>query len=135
MQSDVIDTPTSRQLRRTIQAHRKARLKWSDHLFYTVTEGLGYGRSLRELPEQRLAELAQIITTYRPPRDEAFEYDAQGRYMYRLQRDAGWTDTELRHFLAVQFKKTHWNLLSAEEKRSVINTLKAILEEPHGNPS
>ncbi|MFA6852162.1 MAG: hypothetical protein WCR34_03290 [Bacilli bacterium] len=126
---DLFDTPRARQLRKTIQAHRIKRLHWSDFVFRYIMEGLGFGRSLRELPESRLEELHQIIIGYRRERPQAFRYDAQGRYMYRLQKEAGWSDDLLRQYLIVNFKKTHWNILDPAERAKVISDLQNINKE------
>lgn len=123
---DIFDSSRCRELRQKIQAHRISRLKWSEYVFRYVMEGLGYGRSLRELPEARLEELYQIISGYRRERPAEFKYDKQGRYMYRLQKEAGWSDKLLRQFLVIQFKKTHWNILDKDERKQVIAVLEDI---------
>lgn len=126
---DVYDSPKCRELRQKIQAHRITRLKWSEYMFRYVMEGLGFGRSLRELPEARLEELHQIISNYRRERPEEFKYDKQGRYMYRLQKAAGWSDALLRQFLVIQYRKTHWNILNQEERKQVIAVLEDITKQ------
>ncbi len=119
----------ARKLRQSIQAHRIARLNWSDTELYNVMEGLGFGRSLRALPVHRLSQLYKIISDYRPPRDDAFEYDKVGKYMYALQRQAELSDSFLRYYWTYHFRKTHWNVLSGEEKYKTI----AMLEQAiHG---
>jgi len=122
---DLLDTPRARELRRAIQAHRSARLKWSPYVLHFVMSELGFGSSLRDLPEHRLEQLLQIIKAYRPSRPREFSYDRHGRYMYSLQQAAGWSDTLLRQFMILEYKKTHWNLLTSQERSHLITTLKA----------
>ncbi|MCB5262363.1 MAG: hypothetical protein M0Q16_08730 [Candidatus Cloacimonetes bacterium] len=126
MQSERVanDSQACKDLRRKIQAQRTTRLGWNEYVFRFVMEGLGYGRSLRALDEERLAELLTILTQYR--RDPAFTYDSQGKYMYRLQKDAGWSDTVLRQFMVIHYKKTHWNILDEAERAELIGILEDI---------
>jgi hypothetical protein len=124
------DSPRCRELRRQIQAHRIKRLGWSDFVFHFVMEGLGFGRSLRELDEVRLEELWKIVKGYRKSgKPIEYEYDKQGRYMHSLMKRAGWEERTLRAYLIINFKKTHWNLLNKEERRSVIKKLKECVQE------
>lgn len=125
---DIFDSPRCRELRQKIQAHRIKRLRWTEFTFRYVMEGLGFGRSLRALPEARLEELYAIISQYKRERPAEFRYDKQGRYMYRLQKCAGWSDELLRQFLVIQYKKTHWNILDKSERKQVIAVLEDIIK-------
>lgn len=118
------DSQNCRNLRRQIQAQRIKRLGWNEYVFRFVMDGLGYGRSLRELDEERLSELLTILTQYR--RDPAFTYDAQGKYMYRLQKSAGWSDKLLKQYMIINYKKTHWNILDEAERAELIGILEDI---------
>ena len=124
------DASTMRELRRLIQAHRIKRLGWSDEVFHFIMEGLGYGRSLRDLDEQRLSELWEIVKGYRKHgRPAEFTYDKQGKYMHALMKQAGWDEATLRAYLVINYKKTHWNLLDKTERRKVIDQLKECVQE------
>ena len=46
--------------------------------------------------------------------------------MYRLQKDAGWSDTVLRQFMVIHYKKTHWNILDEAERAELIGILEDI---------
>jgi len=121
------DSQVCRDLRHKIQAHRITRLKWSDFVFHYVMKGLGYGESLRELDEKQLRELWSIIREYR--RAPETRYDKQGRYMYSLQKRAGWSDLQIRQFMTVHYSKTHWNVLTKEERKAMIEILKQVVKE------
>lgn len=125
----IYDSPQAKEYRKKIQAQRIKRLGWNDHVFHYVMNGLGYGTSLRELDEDRLRELWQMIRNYkRNNRPDEFKYDRQGRYMYKLQREAGWSEREIQAYLVINYKKTHWNLLSGVERAEVIRVLQAIIK-------
>ncbi|HQB97444.1 MAG: hypothetical protein BWY95_00219 [Bacteroidetes bacterium ADurb.BinA104] len=127
--STINDSQRCRELRRLIQAHRIKRLGWSDYVFRYIMEGLGFGRSLRELDEERLEELWEIVKGYRKSgKPVEFEYDKQGRYMHALMKQAGWEEHNLRAYMIINFKKTHWNLLDKAERRKVINQLKECVQ-------
>lgn len=130
---DPFTSPQARDLRRRIQAIRITRLHWSEYVFHFVMDGLGFGRSLRDLPDYRLAELYKIVAAYRPPRDEAFAYDSENRYLYHLQKEAGWSDLTLRQYLTLTFKKTHLNLLDSAERAAVRALLDNIITANKGD--
>ncbi len=48
--------------------------------------------------------------------------------MYRLQMEAGWSDFDLRAFLTITYRKTHWNLLDKSERAGLISILKSVIE-------
>ncbi len=126
----IYDSPLCKDLRRKIQAHRIKRLGWSDYVFHFIMNGLGYGESLRDLDETRLAELYTIVKNYkRNKRPQEYRYDQQGKFMYVLQKQAGWSDTTLRQYLTITYKKTHWNLLDSDERRAVIALFQSLIEE------
>lgn len=127
---NIEDSQKCRELRKSIQAHRIKRLGWSDYVFHYIMEGLGFGRSLKALNEAQLCELWEIVKGYRKHgKPVEFTYDKQGRYMHALMKQAGWEEHMLRAYLAINFKKTHWNLLSKDERRKVIDQLKECIEE------
>lgn len=121
--TDPFTSPQARSLRRRIQAIRIKRLGWSDYVFHYVMEHLGFGTSLRALPDYRLHQLYSLLRNYRPSRPAGFEYTSENRYIYHLQRKAGWSDLTLRHFLTVTFHKTHLNLLTPDERECVRRVL------------
>lgn len=121
-----LDSPACRELRRKIQAIRIKRLRWSNYVFHYVMNGLGYGESLRALDEGRLRELWDILKGYRKHgRPAAYNYDKQGRYMHYLMIGAGWSEQQLRAFMIVNWKKTHWNLLDTQERQELIRVLQS----------
>lgn len=122
---DPFTSPQARDLRRRIQAIRICRLGWSVFVFKEVMNGLGFGRSLRALPDHRLADLHRIIAAFRPPRDPEFDFTPAARYLYHLQRSAGWTHADMFKFLLFSYHKTHLNLLDERERAD----LKSILTE------
>lgn len=121
------DSQACRDLRHRIQAHRIKRLKWSDFVFHYIMKGLGYGESLRELDEEQLKALWAIIRDYRRAPETA--YDRAGRYMYSLQKRAGWSDLQIRQFMTINYSKTHWNILNAQERKDMINILKQVVKD------
>lgn len=123
----------ARELRRKIQAIRIKRLGWSEYVFHYIMDGLGFGKSLRALSFEDLSRLYEIISGYRKPRDPGFEYDKSGKYMYHLQKEAGWSDLFLRQFLTLTYSKTHWNLLTSSERANLINILKQNIEANQKN--
>lgn len=123
------DSARCRELRRSIQAHRIKRLGWDEWTLRFVMDGLGFGRSLRALDEERLEELWELVRNYRKHgRPVEYDYDRQGRYMHALMKGAGWEERTLRAYLIIHFKKSHWNLLDGKERRMVINQLKDLQE-------
>lgn len=126
---EMYDSQRCRELRQMIQAHRIKRLRWSDFVFRYIMEGLGFGRSLRQLDEERLEEFYAIISKYKRERPAEFRYDKQGKYMYRLQKEAGWSDDLLRQYMIINFKKTHWNILDKAERGTLLGILEDIIKE------
>ncbi|MDD3712597.1 MAG: hypothetical protein PHZ28_03765 [Candidatus Izemoplasmatales bacterium] len=131
-----------RKLRQEIHALRVRKFHWPVEGFKFIMNGLGFGESLRALPEERLLELKSIMINYRKHgRPYEFTYDKQGRYMFSLMKQANWTDNDLRAYLLIHYRKSHWNLLTKKERRAVIamfqyyvkkQTNKDHKENPHG---
>jgi len=135
-----------RKLRQEIHALRIKKYNWPLAGFKYMMTVLGFGDSLRALPEARLLELKTLMLNYRKHgRPNVYTYDKQGLYMFSLMKQAGWTDTELRAFMIKHYMKSHWNLLSPSERKAVIamfqnyinktnhNKHKNIKEVSHGN--
>lgn len=126
----ISDSVRARWLRKQIQAHRIKRLGWSDQVFRFIMNGLGFGESLTGLAEDQLEELWAAIRDYkRNKRPQEYQYDKHGKYMYSLQRKVGWTDRALQAYLVINYRKTHWNLLTSDERRLLINQLKQIIAD------
>ncbi len=129
-----------RKLRQEIHALRVKKFHWPLDGFRFIMNGLGFGESLRALPEDRLLELKSIMINYRKHgRPYEFSYDKQGKYMFSLMKQANWTDTDLRAYLLSHYRKSHWNLLDKKERRAVIAMLQYYVnkqttnkENPHG---
>lgn len=129
---DPFTSPQARDLRRRIQAIRICRLGWSDFVFKEVMNGLGYGRSLRQLPDHRLEDLHRVIASFRPPRDPEFDFTPAARYLYHLQRSAGWSNADMFKFLLFSYRKTHLNLLDERERADLKNILNQIIKTKTG---
>lgn len=131
-----------RKLRQEIHALRVKKFRWPLDGFRFIMNGLGFGESLRALPEERLLELKSIMINYRKHgRPYEFTYDKQGKYMFSLMKQANWTDSDLRAYLLSHYRKSHWNLLTKKERRAVIAMLQYYVmkqntnehkENPHG---
>ncbi|MDP3115182.1 MAG: hypothetical protein Q8M98_10490 [Candidatus Cloacimonadaceae bacterium] len=118
-----------RQLRQQIHAIRVKKFHWPLDGFKYVMNGLGFGESLSALPEERLLELKSIMISYRKHgRPYEFTFDKQGKYMFSLMKQAGWTDSDLRAFMLKHYKKSHWNLLNKPERRAVIAMLQNYIK-------
>lgn len=119
-----------RKLRQQIHGLRVKKFHWSLDAFRFIINGLGYGESLRALPEGRLTELKALLLKYRKHgRPQVFTFDRQGKYMFYLMKSAGWTESELRAFMINHFSKTHWNLLNKKERRAVIAMLQNYIKQ------
>jgi len=119
-----------RKLRQQIHAIRVKKFHWPLDAFRFIIKGLGYGESLRALPEDRLTELKALLLKYRKHgRPQVFTFDRQGKYMFHLMKTAGWTEPELRAFMIKHFTKTHWNLLNKKERRAVIAMLQNYIKQ------
>lgn len=129
---DPFTCPSARKLRHDIQAIRICRLGWSEFVFKEVMNGLGFGRSLRALPDHRLADLHRIIAAFRPPRDPEFDFTPAARYLYHLQRSAGWTNADMFKFLLFSYRKTHLNLLDERERADLKSILTQLINTKKG---
>ncbi len=124
-----------RQLRQQIHAIRVKKFHWPLDGFKFIMNGLGFGESLSALPEERLLELKSIMINYRKHgRPYEFTYDKQGRYMFSLMKQAGWTDAELRAFMLKHYDKSHWNILTKPERRAVIAMLQNYVKKQAPKP-
>jgi len=48
------------------------------------------------------------------------QYDDQGKYFFATCKIAGWDEKRVEYYLIKKYKKTHWNLLTAKEKKQMI---------------
>jgi hypothetical protein len=123
-----------RKLRQEIHALRVKKFHWPLDGFRFIMNGLGFGESLRALPEDRLLELKSIMINYRKHgRPYEFSYDKQGKYMFSLMKQASWTDTDLRAYLLSHYRKSHWNLLDKKERRAVIAMFQYYVKKQNTN--
>jgi hypothetical protein len=119
-----------RKLRQQIHALRVKKLGWPVEGFKFIISGLGFGDSLKALPEAKLVELKSLMINYRKHgRPQIFTYDKQGRYMFALMKQAHWTESDVRSFMIKHFRKSHWNLLSKSERRAVIAMLQSYIKK------
>ena len=125
-----------RKLRQEIHGLRVKKFHWPLEAFKFIIKGLGYGESLRALPEDRLTELKALLLKYRKHgRPQIFTFDRQGKYMHALMKQAGWTESQLRAFTISHFSKSHWNLLSKKERRAVIAMFQSYIKKQEINQS
>ncbi|MDP3113251.1 MAG: hypothetical protein Q8M98_00615 [Candidatus Cloacimonadaceae bacterium] len=119
-----------KQLRQQIHAIRVKKFHWPLDGFKYVMNGLGFGESLSALPEDRLLELKSLMINYRKHgRPNEFTFDKQGKYMFALMKEAGWTDSDLRAFMIKHYRKSHWNLLDMKERRAVIAMFQSYIKK------
>ena len=119
-----------RKLRQEIHGLRVKKFHWTLNDFKFIIKGLGYGESLRALPEDRLTELKALLLKYRKHgRPQIFTFDRQGKYMHALMKQAGWTESQLRAFTISHYSKSHWNLLTKKERRAVIAMFQSYIKK------
>lgn len=123
-----------RKLRQEIHALRVKKFHWPLDGFKLIMTTLGYGDSLRALPEEKLKELKALMINYRKHgRPHEFTFDKQGKYMFALMKQAGWTDDQLRAYTIKHYQKSHWNLLNQEERRAVIAMFQSYIRKQRIN--
>ena len=123
-----------RKLRQEIHGLRVKKFHWPLEAFKFIIKGLGYGESLRALPEDRLIELKALLLKYRKHgRPQIFTFDRQGKYMHALMKQAGWTESQLRAFTISHYSKSHWNLLTKKERRAVIAMFQSYIKKQEIN--
>lgn len=123
-----------RKLRQDIHALRVKKFHWTLDGFKFIINGLGYGESLRALPEDRLIEIKDLMLRYRRHgRPQSFTFDKQGKFMFALMKQANWTESDLRAYMIKHYHKTHWNLLEKNERRAVIAMLQNYIKKANQN--
>jgi hypothetical protein len=60
------------------------------------------------------------------------ELDKQGKLFWHYAKLAGWDNTRINALLVKKYAATHWNVLTAEQRRSAINVMKAYAEKGRG---
>ncbi len=119
-----------RKLRRDIHGLRVKKFHWPIDAFKFIIQGMGYGDSLRALSEDRLLSLKALMLKYRRHgRPNEFTFDKQGKYMFSLMKQAGWSESQLRAFTYQHYSKSHWNLLSQKERRAVIAMFQSYIKK------
>jgi len=63
------------------------------------------------------------------------EYDKQGKYFWHLVRQAGWDEDRVTRLLLKRWKVTHWNAMSAQDKRAAISTMRSYAVKADTNRS
>lgn len=56
------------------------------------------------------------------------QFDKQGQYFWSLVKQAGWNRERVSMLLLKSYSTSHWNALSAPDKRAVIATMKRYAE-------
>jgi len=119
-----------RKLRQQIHGIRVKKFHWPLDAFKYIMNGLGFGESLSALPEEKLLELKSLMIKYRKHgRPLEFNYDRQGKYMHCLMKSAGWKEADLRAFMIIHYKKSHWNLLDTKERRAIIAMFQSYINK------
>lgn len=119
-----------RKLRQQIHAIRVKKFHWPLDAFKFIMNGMGYGDSLSALSEDKLKELKALMIKYRKHgRPNEFTFDKQGKYMFALMKQAGWTENDLRAFTIKHYHKSHWNLLDPKERRAVIAMFQSYIRK------
>ncbi|MDD4276740.1 MAG: hypothetical protein PHT37_02475 [Candidatus Cloacimonetes bacterium] len=120
----------ARKLRQEIHRLRVKKFHWPLDAFKFIMDGMGYGSSLTALSEDRLRELKALMLKYRKHgRPNEFTFDKQGKYMFLLMKQAGWTESQFRAFTIKHYSKSHWNLLDPKERRAVIAMFQSYLNK------
>ena len=119
-----------RYLRQDIHAMRVKKFKWSEDDLKGLLKYLGLGDSLTALDELTLTELKLVLMRVRlTNKPDEYTYDKQGMYMHSLMIKAKWDEYKLRTFLITHYRKSHWNLLSTDERRAVIAMLQNYIKK------
>ncbi len=119
-----------RYLRQDIHALRVKKFNWTEDQLKQLIKHWGYGDSLTALDELALTEIKLILMRVRIKEyPDEYTYDSQGMYMHSLMMRAGWIKTDLRSFLITHYRKSHWNLLSENERKAVIAMLQYYIDK------
>lgn len=119
-----------RYLRQDIHAMRVKKFKWSEDDLKGLLKYLGLGDSLTTLDELTLTELKLVLMRVRlTNKPDEYTYDKQGMYMHSLMIKAKWDEYKLRTFMITHYRKSHWNLLSKDERRAVIAMLQNYIKK------
>lgn len=116
---------TDKELRYSIMKIATGKYRWNYEEFHQLMQEWGFGISLKVLSRSRLIDLRNDLMGIKGdiiPKE--FQLDDQGKYMYSLMKQAGWTMRRVNLFMIKRYKKTHWNVLLEPERRAVINMLR-----------
>lgn len=122
-----------KDLRYSIMKIATGKHKWTYEEFHDLMNDWGFGTSLRALSRGQLFSLRNQllgITEYNVP--EQFRLDDQGKYMYSVMKKAGWNMHRVNMYCIKRFHKTHWNILTVDERRAVITMLKNYCKRKEG---
>ncbi len=117
-----------KKLRSDIMAISNLKYGWDYDEFHEIMEEWGYGNSLRALETSSLKHLKWQLMGIQED-DDRWELDAQGKYMWFLLCESGWSKKRLIIFMIKKYHKNNWNLLTKKERRGVINMLKIYYKE------
>jgi len=56
-------------------------------------------------------------------------FDRQGRFFWRLVKEANWTKEQVSTLLLSKYKATHWNVLKPKERKQVISVMKVYVKK------
>jgi hypothetical protein len=118
-----------KDLRRNCMALSVKKYNWDYDQFHDLLEEWGYGRSLRALGLPKLIQLRNQLVGIKDHSGYA-KFDSDGMHMWHLACRA-WPDntmSRLQHYWVKKFRKSHWNILDAKERRQT----KAMLKEYGG---
>jgi hypothetical protein len=110
------------------------RLGWSSRMLHTKLIEWGFGKSLSALDDSTLkAVRGKIEIAYEEVKNKL---DDQGKYMYFLMKEIGWTYNRVNKLLVKRYNghkqyslADNWRKLDDSQKRGVINTLKNSKKE------
>lgn len=116
---------TVKQLRQSIVAISIKKYGWDLDQFHDLMADWGFGNSLRELNYPQLINLKNKLVNISDSTPFS-EFDDQGRYMWSIAKRV-WpqkTMKRLQFFWIKHFQKSHWNILSEQQRRGTIIMLK-----------
>jgi hypothetical protein len=57
------------------------------------------------------------------------QFDNQGRFFWRLVKEANWTTEQVTTLLLSKFRVTHWNVLKPKERKQAIGIMKTYVKK------
>lgn len=121
-----------RGMRSAVMAAASKEQGWDYDTLHALMETWGFGSSLRKLSLSELSALLRIIRGQQDPAQIEHgigTLDNQGSYMWSLMKEAGWNFYRLRMWMLKRCSASHWNALTASEKRGIIAMLKTYIKK------